>query len=341
MPEMTYSAALNKCIREEMLEDDSVFVIGEDIAVWGDGGGVFGVTKGLVDEFGPARIRDTPISEEGFVSMAVGAALVGSRPIVEIMYSDFLTLVMDPLVNQAAKLRYMFGGQAQVPLVLRTNLGASGGKAAQHSQSFETWFMHVPGLKVVVPTTPADAAGLLKTAIRDNNPVIFLEHKMLYFTKGEVPDVIEPIPFGKASIRREGTDVTVVATQTMLMHALKAAEAFSEEGVSVEVIDPRTLVPLDMETIIESVRKTGRLVVAHEAVERAGWAAEVGFHVSSQAFDYLDAPIVRVCAANLPVPYTRDLEREVIPDLNDVKEGIRACLKGETYSRGGRADNEQ
>lgn len=341
MPEMTYSAALNTAIREEMLRDESVFVMGEDIGVWGDGGGVFAVTKGLLDEFGPERIRDTPISEEGFVSMAVGAALVGSRPIVEIMYSDFLTLVMDPLVNQASKLRYMFGGQAQVPLVLRTNLGASGGKAAQHSQSLETWFMHVPGLKVVVPTTPADAAGLLKTAIRDNNPVMFLEHKMLYFAKGEVPEVIEPIPFGEAAVCRDGSDVSVVATQTMLLHALKAADSLADEGISVEVIDPRTLVPLDMDTILESVRKTGRLVIAHEAVERAGWAAEVGFQVASEAFDYLDAPVVRVCAANLPVPYTRDLEREVIPNLEDVKEGIRACVKGQTYSRGGEAANER
>jgi pyruvate/2-oxoglutarate/acetoin dehydrogenase E1 component len=341
MPEMTYSAALNRAIREEMIRDDTVFVMGEDIGVWGDGGGVFAVTKGLLDEFGAERIRDTPISEEGFVSMAVGAALVGSRPIVEIMYSDFLTLVMDPLVNQASKLRYMFGGQATVPLVLRTNLGASGGKAAQHSQSLETWFMHVPGLKVVVPTTPADAAGLLKTAVRDDNPVIFLEHKMLYFSKGEVPDVIEPIPFGRAMVRREGTDVTVVATQTMLLHALKAADALADEGISAEVIDPRTLVPLDIETIVDSVRKTGRLVIAHEAVERAGWAAEVGFQVMSEAFDHLDAPIVRVCAANLPVPYTRDLEREVIPALDDVKAGIRACVAGEVFSRGGMAVNER
>lgn len=340
MPEMTYSAALNKALREEMLRDENVFVMGEDIGVWGDGGGVFAVTKGLLDEFGPERIRDTPISEEGFVSMGVGAALVGSRPVVEIMYSDFLTLVMDPLVNQAAKLRYMFGGQAKVPLVIRTNLGASGGKAAQHSQSLETWFMHVPGIKVVVPTTPADAAGLLKTAIRDDNPVMFLEHKLLYFMKGEVPDVIEAIPFGQAVVRREGKDVTVVATQAMLQLAMKAAEQLQEEGIDVEIIDPRTLVPLDIETILASVRKTGRCVIAHEAVERAGWAAEVGFQISLQVFDYLDAPIIRVCAANVPVPYTRQLENEVIPNLSDVKDGIRAAFEGKPYSRGGKAVNE-
>ena len=340
MPEMTYSAALNKALREEMNRDPNVFVMGEDIGVWGDGGGVFSVTKGLLDEFGSQRVLDTPISEEGFVSMGVGAALVGSRPVVEVMYSDFLTLVMDPLVNQAAKMRYMFGGQAKVPLVVRTNLGAAGGKAAQHSQSFETWFMHVPGIKVVVPTTPADAAGLLKTAIRDDNPVLFLEHKLLYFMKGEVPDVIEPIPFGQALIRREGKDVTLVATQVMLQLALKAADQLQEEGIDVEVIDPRTLVPLDLETILTSVKKTGRCVIAHEAVERAGWAAEVGFEVSLQAFDFLDAPIVRVCSANLPVPYTKELEAVVIPDLSDIKDGIRAVYQGKQYSRGGRAVNE-
>ena len=340
MPEMTYSAALNKALREEMNRDPNVFVMGEDIGVWGDGGGVFSVTKGLLDEFGSQRVLDTPISEEGFVSMGVGAALVGSRPVVEVMYSDFLTLVMDPLVNQAAKMRYMFGGQAKVPLVVRTNLGAAGGKAAQHSQSFETWFMHVPGIKVVVPTTPADAAGLLKTAIRDDNPVLFLEHKLLYFMKGEVPDVIEPIPFGQALIRREGKDVTLVATQVMLQLALKAADQLQEEGIDVEVIDPRTLVPLDLETILTSVKKTGRCVIAHEAVERAGWAAEIGFEVSLQAFDFLDAPIVRVCSANLPVPYTKELEAVVIPDLSDIKDGIRAVYQGKQYSRGGRAVNE-
>jgi acetoin:2,6-dichlorophenolindophenol oxidoreductase subunit beta len=340
MPEMTYSAALNRALREEMVRDDSVFAMGEDIGVWGDGGGVFAVTKGLLDEFGPDRIRDTPISEEGFVAMGVGAALVGSRPVVEVMYSDFLTLVMDPLVNQAAKLRYMFGGQAKVPLVVRTNLGASGGKAAQHSQSFETWFMHVPGLKVVVPTTPADAAGLLKTAIQDDNPVMFLEHKLLYFMKGQVPDIIEPIPFGKAVICREGTDVTVVATQVMLQLVLKAADVLAAEGVDIEIIDPRTLVPFDLETVLASVRKTGRCVIAHEAVERAGWGAEVGFQVNQLAFDYLDAPIIRVCAANLPVPYTKQLEAEVIPGLDDIIAGIRAAVEGNPYSRGGSAHNE-
>jgi pyruvate/2-oxoglutarate/acetoin dehydrogenase E1 component len=333
MPEMTYSAALNKALREEMHRDQRVFLMGEDIGVWGDGGGVFSVTKGLLSEFGSQRVRDTPISEEGFVSIGVGAALVGARPVVELMYSDFVTLAMDPIVNQAAKVRYMFGGQASVPIVVRTNLGASGGKAAQHSQSLETWFMHVPGLKVVVPSTPADAAGLLLTSIRDDNPVMFLEHKSLYFTKGEVSDDIEPIPFGQAVVRRQGTDITVVATHVMLAMALKAADALGAEGIDVEVIDPRTLVPLDIETIVASVRKTGRCLIAHEAVERAGWAAEVAFQVSQEAFDHLDAPIGRVCAANLPVPYTRTLEDQVIPVLDDVVNGIRATVRGVGYSK--------
>ena len=333
MPEMTYSAALNKALREEMARNQTVFVMGEDIGVWGDGGGVFSVTKGLLDEFGSARVRDTPISEEGFVSIGVGAALVGSRPVVELMYSDFLTLAMDPIVNQAAKARYMFGGQASVPIVIRTNLGASGGKAAQHSQSLETWFMHVPGLKVVVPTEPADAAGLLLTAIRDDNPVMFFEHKSLYFMKGDVPEIIEPIPFGTASVRRIGADITVVATQVMLVLALKAAEVLASEGIDVEVIDPRTLVPLDTSTIIDSVVKTGRCLIAHEAVERAGWAAEIAFVVNQEAFDHLDAPVGRVCAANLPVPYTKSLESEVIPGLDDVIAGIRAVVGGASYSK--------
>jgi len=334
MPEMTYSAALNSAIKEEMDRDSRVFVMGEDIARWGDSGGVFGVTKGLVDYFGAERIIDTPISEGGFVSIGVGAALAGSRPIIEIMYSDFLTLAMDPIVNQAAKMRYMSGGQTCVPLVIRSNLGASGGKAAQHSQSFETWFIHVPGLKVVVPSSPSDAKGLLLTAIRDDNPVLFLEHKLLYFMKGEVPEDQEAIPFGVASVLLEGSDITVVATQWMLQYALKAAGELSKEGILVEVIDPRTLVPFDAETVLESVKKTGRLVVVHEAVERGGWAGEVVATVVDRAFDYLDAPIRRICAKNLPVPYTRQLEQQVIPGYKEILEGIRSAYRGEELNHG-------
>jgi pyruvate dehydrogenase E1 component beta subunit len=322
-PVITYSAALNQALREEMARDSKVFVLGEEIGVWGDGGGVFGVTKGLAKEFGRRRIRDTPISEEGIVAVAVGAALTGMRPVVELMYCDFLTLAMDPLVNQAAKIRYMFGGQAQVPMVLRSNVGAGGGKAAQHSQSLETWIMHVPGIKLVMPATPYDAKGLLKTAIRDNNPVVFLEHRLLYFTKQEVPEEDYTIPFGVATVRRKGKDVTVVAMQAMLDKALSAASKLAKEGLEVEVIDPRTLVPLDIETIVASVKKTNRLVICHEAVERAGWAGEIAMQIMEQAFDYLAAPIARVCGKNVPMPYSASLEEVVIPREEDLIHSIR------------------
>jgi len=328
MPELRYTDALNAALREEMERDPSVLLMGEDIAVWGDGGGVFSVTRGLVEEFGPERVRDTPISEESFVAVAVGAAMTGSRVVVELMYGDFLTFAMEPLVNQAAKARYMFGGQASVPLVLRTNLGASGGKAAQHSQSLETWVAHVPGLEVAVPATPADAKGLLKTAIRSDNPVVFFEHKLLYFTRGEVPDGEHLVPFGQAAVRREGRHVTVVATQQLLALAARVAGRLAEDGVEVELIDPRTLVPLDVETIVGSVEKTNRLVICHEAAERFGWAGEVAMQVIEHAFDSLDGPIVRVCGANTPIPYSEPLEAAVVPDEADVEAGIRRALAG-------------
>lgn len=328
MPELRYNDALNQALREEMERDENVIVLGEDISVWGDGGGVFGVTRGLLEQFGPGRVRDTPISEEAFVGMAVGAAATGLRPVVELMYSDFLTLAMEPLVNQAAKLRYMSGGQASVPLVLRTNLGASGGKAAQHSQSLETWIAHVPGLKVALPSTPADAKGMLKAAIRDDNPVVFLEHKLLYFSKGDVPETEEIIPLGQAAIRRSGRHLTIVATHVMLLKALAAAEEAAKHGIDVEVIDPRSLVPLDVETIVDSVRKTNRLLICHEAVEQYGWAGEIAMQVMERAFDDLDGPIVRVCAQNLPVPYAELLENAVIPDQPAIDRGIRQALIG-------------
>jgi acetoin:2,6-dichlorophenolindophenol oxidoreductase subunit beta len=328
MRELRYTDALNEALREEMERDPAVIVMGEDIAAWGDGGGVFAVTKGLVGLFGPARVRDTPISEEAIVSIAVGAAATGTRPVVELMYSDFITLAMEPLVNQAAKLRYMFGGQAAVPLVLRTNLGASGGKAAQHSQSLETWVAHVPGLKVAVPATSADAKGLLKTAIRDDNPVVFFEHKLLYFQKGEVPDGEHLVPFGRAVVRRPGQHVTVVATQAMLLRALAVADVLASEGIEVEVIDPVTLSPLDIDTIAESISRTNRLVVCHEAVEQFGWAGEVAMQVMEHVFDELDGPIVRVCGRNLPVPYAATLEKAVIPSDHDIAQGIRRALIG-------------
>jgi pyruvate dehydrogenase E1 component beta subunit len=257
-----------------MRRDNTVFVMGEDVAVWG-GGGIFGVTKGLVEEFGTGRVRDTPISEEAIAAVAIGAAATGSRPVAEIMYVDFIGLAMEPIVNQAAKLRYMFGGKAKVPLVIRAQEGAGRGNAAQHSQSLEAWFCHIPGLKVVTPSTPADAKGLLKSAIRDDNPVIFLEHKVLYFSKGAVPGGDYTVPLGVAAVKREGKHVTVVGIHTMVGKALKAAEQLAEEGIELEVIDPRTLVPLDEQTIIDSVKKTGRLIVSHEAYTRGGYGAEI------------------------------------------------------------------
>jgi pyruvate/2-oxoglutarate/acetoin dehydrogenase E1 component len=328
MRELRYADALNATLRDEMKRHADVFIMGQDIAVWGDEGGVFGVTRGLLREFGPERVRDTPICEESMVALAVGAAATGSRPVVELMYSDFITLAMEPLVNQAAKLRYMFGGQCRVPMVLRTNLGASGGKAAQHSQSLETWVAHVPGLKVAVPATPADAAGLLRTAIDDDNPVVFFEHKALYFNKGPVPDNMPAIPFGGARICRSGRDLTLVATQMMLHQSLRVAERLAQEGIEVEVIDPRTLVPLDTHTILDSVARTHRLLVCHEAVERFGWAGEIAMQVIENAFDELDGPIVRVCAASVPVPYSESLERAVIPGPAEIERGIRRALVG-------------
>src|SRR5581483_10030048 len=295
--ELTYAQALNEALREEMARDTRVFVMGEDVAIWG-GGGVFGVNTGLLAEFGPERVRATPISEEGITGMAVGAAVTGMRPVIEIMYVDFTAMAMDAIVNQAAKLRYMFGGRAN---------------AAQHSQSLEAWFCHIPGLKVVTPSTPYDAKGLLKTAIRDDNPVIFLEHKVLYFTKGPVPAGEYTIPFGVADVKREGTDCTVVGIHTMVHKALQAAEELAQEGISVEVIDPRTLVPLDVETLARSVRKTHRLVVTHEAYERCGVGAEIAMAVMREAFDFLDAAVERVCGKNVPVPYAEPLERAALP----------------------------
>jgi pyruvate/2-oxoglutarate/acetoin dehydrogenase E1 component len=325
---ITYAAALNEALAEEMRRDPAVFCIGEDIAHWGTGGGIFGVTRGLVKEFGPDRIRDTPVSEEAIAGMSVGAALLGMRPVAEIMYSDFLTLAMDPIVNQAAKMRYMFGGQASVPLVIRTNSGAPGNKAAQHSQSLEAWFMHIPGIKVIAPATPADAKALLKAAIRDDNPVIFLEHKRLYFTKGLVPLEAEPVPIGLAAVRRIGRDLTVVASQTMVFKALDAAETLAEEGIELEVIDVRTISPLDMATISASVRRTGRLIVAHEANRTAGWGAEVVARTAELDFHYLDAPIVRVAAKDTPVPFSDVMEQAVLPQTEEIVSAARMLVRG-------------
>src|SRR5215212_9197937 len=324
MPEqrvLTYAEAL----REEMRRDERVFVFGEDVAVWG-GGGIFGVTKGLVDEFGPERVRDTPISEEAIGALAVGAAATGTRPVAEIMYVDFLGLSMEPITNQAAKMRYMFGGKITLPMVIRAQQGGGRGNAAQHSQSLEAWFAHIPGLKVCVPSTPADAKGLLKTAIRDDNPVIFLEHKKLYFIKGPVPDGDYTIPMGLADIKRPGDAATVVGIQVMVNEALDAAEDLQQEGISIEVIDPRTVSPLDCDTIIESVKRTGRLIVAHQAYEQLGIGAEIVARVQEAAFDYLDAPIQRVAGKSVPIPYNEILERAALPGKEEIIAAVKKVL---------------
>ena len=321
--EITFAEALNEALRSEMRRDPRVFVMGEDVGLIG---GIFQVTRGLRDEFGEERVRDTPISEATFVGAGVGAAVAGWRPVVEIQIWDFIAMTMDQVVNQAAKFRYMLGGTPTVPLVIRGPQGGGLRLAAQHSQSLEAWFAHIPGLVVVAPSSPADAKGLLISAIRDDNPVIFLEHKVLYAQKGPVPEEPYAIPLGTAQLKRQGSDVTVVATQLMVPRALAAAADLEQEGVSVEVVDPRTLVPLDEETILQSVAKTGRLVIAHEAVKRGGYGAEIAAMVSEQAFDVLDAPIVRVCARAVPMPYNENLERATIPTQQDIAAAIRSVV---------------
>ncbi len=321
--EITMAEALNEALHGEMERDKRVFVMGEDVGLIG---GIFGVTRGLRERFGEDRVRDTPISEATFVGAGVGAAIAGLRPVVEIQIFDFVALTMDQLVNQAAKFRYMLGGRPTVPLVIRGPQGGGIRLAAQHSQSLEAWFAHVPGLVVVAPSTPHDAKGLLASAIRDDNPVIFLEHKALYATKGAVPQEVYAIPLGKADVKRAGTDVTLVATQAMVLRALAAAADLEKEGVSVEVIDPRTLVPLDEATILASVAKTGRLVIAHEAVKRGGWGAELAALVAERTIDVLDAPIVRVAARNVPMPYNDSLERATIPSQQDIAAAIRGMM---------------
>jgi len=321
---IAYREALREALREEMLRDKRVFLLGEDIGrYWG---GAFKVTKGLAEEFGDERVRDTPISESAIVGVAIGAAITGMRPVAEIMFGDLTTLAMDQIANQAAKLRYMFGGQTSVPLVIRTPFGGGVNIAAHHSQCLEAWFMHVPGLYVAVPSTPYDAKGLLKTAIRGENPVIFCEHKLLYPVEGEVPEEDYTVPFGTAAVRREGTDVTIVATLYMVHKALEAAEKLENEGVSVEVVDPRTLVPLDKEAIIRSVKKTGRLVVVSEDCKTAGVTAEISAVVAEEALDYLDAPIKRVAAADTPIPFSPPLENFVIPDENRIIKAVKEIV---------------
>jgi pyruvate/2-oxoglutarate/acetoin dehydrogenase E1 component len=319
MAELSYREAVRDALSEAMRRDEDVFIMGEDIA---EMGGSMGVTQGMVAEFGPERVRNSPISEMALVGAGVGAAMQGMRPVVEIMYEDFLTLGCEQLVNQAAKHRYMSGGQVKVPLTVRTQGGAGWSPGAQHAQQLEAWFVHVPGLKVVFASTPTDVRGLLWSAIYDDNPVVFFEHRTLYGIKEEVPDELEPIPLGQARIHRAGEDVTVIATGRLVYEALGAADEAEEEGVSVEVVDPRTLQPLDERMLVESVKKTSRCVVAHEAVTRCGFGAEVASVVQYGAFDFLDAPVERVGARFTPLPFAPVMEEWVVPHKNDVLQAI-------------------
>jgi len=324
MRELTYAQAINEALRQCMRRDERVVLLGEDVGVYG---GVFQVSAGLQDEFGPDRVMDTPISEAGFVGGCVGAALTGMRPVVEIMFIDFTTVCMDMIINQMAKMHYMFGGRGKVPMVLRTNIGAGRGAAAQHSQSFHSLFMHIPGLYVAAPSTPYDAKGLMIEAIRNDNPVIFVEHKKLYVEKGPVPEEEYAIPFGKADIKRRGADITVVATLAMVTRSLRAAEEAEKEGVGLEIVDPRTLTPLDKETILESVKKTGRLLVADEGHKTAGVAAEIAAIAAEEAIEYLKAPVMRVCSPDTPVPFSPPLEQAYIPDVKDIMPAVKRLME--------------
>jgi pyruvate/2-oxoglutarate/acetoin dehydrogenase E1 component len=323
MPELTYREAVRDTLATAMREDEDVFIMGEDIA---EMGGSMGVTQGLVDEFGPERVRNTPISEMAIVGAGIGAAMQGMRPVVEIMYEDFRTLSLEQIVNQAAKHRYMSGGQLKVPLTIRTQGGAGWSPGAQHAQQLEAWLVHIPGLKVVFASTPEDVRGLLWSSIYDDNPVIFFEHRTLYGIKANVPDELEPIPLGRARVHREGEDVTVIATGRLVHESLAAADEAEKEGVSVEVVDPRTLQPLDEDSLVGSVKKTNRAVVAHEAVTRMGFGAEVAAVLQFQAFDWLDAPIERVGAKFVPLPFAPVMEEFVVPHAEDVLEAIRRTV---------------
>ena len=319
MRQISFAEALNQALREEMQKDSCVFVMGEDI---GRMGGLFKVTKGLLEEFGEDRVIDTPISESAIAGAGVGSALVGARPVIEFQFLDFITLGMDQVVNHAAKLRYMTGGSVSVPLVLRAPVCGGVGLGAQHSQSLEAWFAHVPGLKVVMPSTPADAKGLLKSAIRDSNPVLFLEHRLLYAQTGPVPEHDFAIPIGSADVKRVGKDLTIAATGRTVPLSLAAAEKLAEEGIEVEVIDPRTIKPLDKETIVNSVKKTNRLVVVSDAWRTCGYAAEVMAVVTEECFFDLDAPIQRVCGKDVPMPVAPTLQKAVMVSEEDI---LRAC----------------
>jgi pyruvate dehydrogenase E1 component beta subunit len=320
---MRYRDALRLALAEEMERDPRVFVIGEGIA---ERGGSFKVTEGLLEQFGPRRVVDTPLAEAGFTGLGAGAAIAGARPVVEILFVDFLMLAMDQVVNQAAKYRFMSGGQGSVPLVIRTQGGTGDSLAAQHSQSLEALFYHVPGLKLVMPSTPRDAKGLLKAAIRDDDPVIFIEHKLLYMTSGDVPDEEFVIPLGEAEVKRSGADVTVVTYSLMTLRCLEAAERLAERGVDVEVVDLRSLVPMDMETVLTSVRKTRHLVVVHEAIKRGGIGGDIAATVAERAFDSLAAPVVRICGKNTPIPFNGSLQRASVPSVDEIVAGVQEAV---------------
>lgn len=324
MKMMTYAQALRAALIEEMDRDPNVLVLGEDVGVYG---GVFTATRSLLERYGESRVIDTPISEAAIAGVSVGMAMCGLRPVAEIMYEDFVTISLDQLVNNAAKMHYMLNGTVCVPLVLRTQCGSGRGSAAQHSQSLEAWFAHVPGLIVIMPSTPEDARGLLKSAIRTDNPVIFIEHKMLYFTKGPVSD-LDGIPIGKADVKREGRDITVVATSWMVARVLAAAESAAEEGISVEVIDPRTLRPFDAETVLGSVRKTRKAMVVHEAVRFGGIGAEISSIITESLFHELEMPVKRLCGSDVPIPYSSALETQVVPTEKDIFNAIVAMARG-------------
>jgi pyruvate/2-oxoglutarate/acetoin dehydrogenase E1 component len=322
--EIFYRQALRDALREEMRRDERVFLLGLDI---GRFGGTYKATQGLFEEFGEERVRDTPLSEAAIAGTAVGAAMTGMRPVAEIMYMDFITIALDQIVNQAAKLAYMSGGQTSIPVVFRTQEGAGRSSAAQHAQSLEAWVAHIPGLKVALPATPYDAKGLLKTAVRDDSPVVFIEHKLLYAVKGEVPEEEYLIPFGQARVAREGRDVTIVALSRMVWKAMEAAEELARDGIQAEVIDPRTVVPLDVETIVRSVQKTGRLIVTHEGYTRCGVGAEVATQVVEHAMHALKKPPRRVCGRNVPVPFAPVMENYVIPQAADLARAARELMQ--------------
>ena len=323
--EITYAEAIREAMSEEMRKSEDVFLMGEDIGIYG---GAFGVSVGMLEEFGEERVRDTPISEAVIVGAATGAAVTGMRPIAEMQFSDFITIGMDQLVNQAAKIRYMFGGTAQVPMVLRAPAGSGTGAAAQHSSSMEAWYTHVPGLKVVIPSSPYDAKGLLKSAIADNNPVVFLEQKLLYRVKGPVPEEEYSIPLSSSDVKREGSDVTLVTWGRMVNRCLEVAESLSADGIEMEVVDPRTLMPLDTDPIVASAKKTGRVLIVHEAVQTGGYGGEIAARIAdSDAFYYLDAPIKRLGALDVPVPYNPVLEANVVPTVDTITAAVRELVR--------------